>query len=155
MEANESKPINEEFIEQLIEEIRMSYAHMLKVYLQLCKEQDQFEANVKRENIKHFYRTGQPYHDENGKVNWNIIHQFMPPDMEKRLKEKYNTLNEHEIRLCCLLFFKVSNKTIANILPYRKESIYPTTGRIRQKTGLKGLNEMFQFMALYHKDKKN
>ena len=144
METNGNKPINETSIEQWIEEIRSSYAHMLKVHLQLYRRHDQFMSDVKDEKLKQFYRTGQPYHEENGKINWEIIHQFMPPDMKKRLEEKYSMLNEHEIRLCCLLFFNVSDKTIADILSYNQKSIRSMKYVVKHKTGIRDIREMFR-----------
>ena len=144
MKTNESKPINENPIEQSMEQSKLSYAHMLEMYLQLYKRHDQVMSDVKDEKLKHFYQTGLPYYDEDGKINWKIIHQFMPPDMEKRLEKKYSALNTNEIRLCCLLFFKIPHKTISEILPYQKESIRRIVYKIKQKTGLKDIEEMFR-----------
>ena len=148
METNESNPINEKPIEQSMEQRRSSYAHMLEMYLQLYKRHDQVMSDVKDEKLKHFYQTGLPYYDEDGKINWEVIHQFMPPDMEKRLEEKYSSLKTNEIRLCCLLFFEVKHKTIAKILPYKPMSIYPTICKIKQKAGIKDLNEVFRFIII-------
>ena len=143
MKKNDKTSVNENPIEQLMEQSRLPYAHMLEMYLQLYKRQDQLVSDIKDEKLKHFYQTDLPYYDENGKINWEIIHQFMPPDTEKRLEEKYRALNTNEIRLCYLLFFKIPYKTISKILPYRKESIRRTIYKIKQKTGLKDIEEMF------------
>ena len=143
MKTNENNPINEKPIEQSMEQRRSSYAHMLEMYLQLYKRHDQVMSDVKDEKLKRFYQTGLPYYDEDGKINWEIIQQFMPPDMEKGLAEKHSTLNTNEIRLCCLLFFKVSEKNIAKILPYQKESVRHIIYKVKQKTGIKDIEEMF------------
>ena len=102
-------------------------------------------AIIKEEKLKkRFYSPDFSYYDENGKINWDVISQFMPPYIEKYIHENYSMLNGNEIRLCCLLFFNVSGKTIANILPYKQKSIRSILFKVKRKTGLNDIKEMFE-----------
>ena len=57
-------------------------------------------------------------------------------------------LTELEVKLCCLIFFTLSEKTIATILPYKEASIRPKVVKIKRKAGLNDLNEMYRKMLL-------
>ena len=144
MEINIENQINLISLGQLVELIRMSFSQMLKEYLHVCKLYDRLMTEVKKENPKkHFFSSDPSFYDENGKINWAIIRQFMPWDFEKIIKEEYSMLNEHEIRLCCLLFFKLSLKQIEEVLPYKQKSIGVTKMKIKRKTRLSDLEKLF------------
>ena len=144
MKKNDGTSNHEKNIDPLIEQIRASYFHMLKMYLLLYKKYDQINTDIKEEKFKkRFYSPDFSYYDENGKINWDVISQFMPSYIEKYIHENYNMLNINEIRLCCLLFFNVSGKTIANILPYKQKSIRSILFKVKRKTGLNDIKEMF------------
>ena len=137
--------IHERNLDPLIEQIRVACSHMLKMYLLLYKSYEQLNTDIKEEKLKRrFYSPVFSYYDENGKINWDIISQFMPPDIEKYIHNNYSMLNNNEIRLCCLLFFNVSAKTIANILPYKQTSIRSILYKVKQKTGLKDIKEILE-----------
>ena len=68
----------------------------------------------------------------------------MPFDIEKILREEYSMLNSNESRLCCLLFFEVSNKNIAKILPYKQRSIRATLYKLKQKIGIDDMKDMYR-----------
>jgi hypothetical protein len=105
-------------------------------------------ANVKDDKVFRYFPEVLKFRDEDGKINWNIIHRFMPSNLERNIKKEYNMLNVNEIRLCCLLFFNVPRKTITKILPYQQNSITPILFRIKQKTGITNINEIFRWIIL-------
>ena len=148
MNTNETLTIPNESNELLMEKIRSSFAYMLKEYLWVYKKFDQLRSNVRDEKMKNYFSLdGDLLYDENGKINWEIIRRFMPQDVEQRLKEQYSMLNENEVRLCCLLFFKVSKKSISTILPYSQNSIKSITCRIRQKAGIETITEIYRLIV--------
>ena len=148
METINSLQMNEIFFDRWVETIRSYYAFILDMYLKLYKKYDQLKAESKDDKLKmRIYKSDVPFYDENGKINWEIIRQLIPLNVEKDLNDEFACLNNNERRLCCLLFFKVQNKTISQILPYRTNSIYPTKRRIRQKTNAKDLNDIFRWIA--------
>ena len=145
METNSITFTNENSINQLLEQIRLSYSHMLKKYLQLYEKFDKLNAEIRDEKLKGRYtQTGQSLFDETGKINWDVIRQFLPSNMEKSIKEEYGLLNENEIRLCCLLFFKVSDRNIAKILIYKLKSIRAIKYIVKHKTGVHDIEEIFR-----------
>jgi len=117
--------INIEYFDRLTEQIRLSYAHLLKMHIQYC---------IRNKYLK----------NEDNKINWDTIRPLMPPGIEKRIKKEYDTLNEREIRLCCLLLFNLPCKDIVEILPYTQKSIHSITHRIKQKTGIKKIKVGFK-----------
>ena len=150
MKTNDNKSIPEKPVEDFFEQIRTTYSGMLKEYLRIYKKYDQLKTSVCNENTGKYYDLdGVSYFDENGKINWEIIRRFLPQDMEKRIKNKYSMLNDNEIRLCCLHFFKVSKKTISNILSYKQKTIKSANFRIRQKTGIENIQEIFKIITGY------
>jgi DNA-binding CsgD family transcriptional regulator len=68
----------------------------------------------------------------------------MPSDIEKSIKKEYGLLNENEIRLCCLLFFKVPDRNIAKILTYKQKSIRSIKYIIKHKTGIQDIMEILK-----------
>lgn len=145
MKTHDSSMVNETSINQYMEQTRSSYSHMLKIFLQLYEEYDKIKTKAREEKLKgFFYPVDYPFYDEYGKINWKIIRLFMPPGMEKSIKEAYGLLNENEIRLCCLLFFKVPDKNIAKILIYKQKSIRVIKYIIKNKTGIRDIQEMFR-----------
>ena len=150
MKEDESFPISEKSIDLLMEQIRMSYSHMLKIYLQLYIKYDQYRVvtNEGSHNKISIQTNDRSFHYENDKINWDIISQFIPPNMEKHIKEECSMLNDSEIRLCCLLFFNVPSKSIASILQYKKSSVYSISFIIKQKTGIKDLRKLYRKIIL-------
>jgi len=73
------------------------------------------------------------FFDEKGKVNWYEISKLIPQNLEKNIKNKYDMLNENEIKLCCLFLFEVDLKNMSNILPFRPNSVYVMKNKIKQK----------------------
>ena len=149
MNTSNNVLINEKMIDQMIEKIRLSSSHALKKYLDLYKKYDQLMTDVIEEKLKRrFFQKDLVFYDENGKINWEVIQQVVPSEMEKIIRLKYNMLNDNEIRLYILLFFHLSDKTIANILPYKQQSIGPVIGKIRKKAGVKDIQEIHRFIVL-------
>ena len=143
METKNEIPIHDDdFIDCLIEQIRSSFSHMLKEHLRVCKNYDQLKADIKEEQAKkRFYHTEPSFHDENGRINWEIIRRFIPSDFENHIRKEYSMLNENEVRLCFLLFFNASNKTIAAILPYKQKSIRSMIHKVKKKAGIIDMKE--------------
>ena len=84
MELNFKNQPNEPLNDQAIEQIRQHYSYMLKEYLRIYQLLDQLKNEVKAENPnKRFSFHALSLYDEKGKINWKIILQFMPYDMEK------------------------------------------------------------------------
>ena len=128
----------------------VSFSFMLNEYLRICHKYDQWKAYVREDKTKKYYDPdGISYLDENGKINWDIIRRFMPRDVEIFVKNRFKMLNEHEVRLCCLLFFGVTKKNIAHFLPYKQASIKSITCRIKRKTNMKDINELFILIIEY------
>jgi len=148
MNTNDTFTSQDESSEQKMENVRTSFTYMLKEHLVIYKKYDQIRSDVRDEKKNHYFELdGHSYYDENGKINWEIIHRFMPQDIEKHFKEKYDMLNENEVRLCLLLFFKVSKKTISAILPYKQNSIKSITCRIRRKAGIETITDIYKFIT--------
>jgi len=134
--------IASEYFDQLTNQIRLSYAHLLKMHIQYCNRYKHFKNRVKDEGLKKdFQQIDQFFFSENGNINWETIFPLMPPEIERKIKKEYNALNENEIRLCCLLLFNIPCKDITGILPYTQKSIHSITHRIKQKTGMKNIKE--------------
>jgi len=149
MTTNDLTLTHEEANDLLLEQIRSTFSRMLKTFLQLYAKYDRFKTDMQAHtSIRLFHQMDVPYFDDKGKVNWDIILQIIPPNIEKHIKEEYNMLNKNEIRLCCLLFFDVSPKNIATILPYKKMSVYSILSKIKLKTGTKDITEMYRKIIL-------
>ena len=145
MESNAPIQINEEIIDGLREQMIQSFQYMLNIYLhQYDKYANVDEAERNEKSKENFYTKDISFLNKNGKINWEIIRRIMPFDIEKKLREEYSSLSINEIRLCCLLFFEVSHKDIAEILPYHHDSIRVISFRIREKTGIKDFKKMFR-----------
>ena len=129
----------------LTEQIRLSYAHLLKMYMQFYKKYEQFKKKFNDDESKKCLPSVELYfYDVTGKINWNNIQALMPRDIEKSIKKEYDVLSENEIRLCCLLLFEVSVNDITYILPYTQRSIHSITHRIKQKTGINDIKLIFK-----------
>ena len=103
MEKKDLHPIND--ASQWIEHLRFSYSHILKLYIQLFEKYAQLKKDSVDFSLKTFIRQTDPFfYDDEEKINWDVVSQLMPPNLEKLLSEKYGMLNENEIRLCCLLY---------------------------------------------------
>ena len=137
---------------QLAEQLRLSYAHLIKMYIQLCKKYESFKKKNNNDETKKWIPPVDMYfYDATGKISWNNIHPLMPYDIEKSIKKEYGLLSENEIRLCCLLLFDVPANEITNILPYTQKSIHSITHRIKQKTNMKDIKTNLKKMLLYEK----
>lgn len=137
--------IKDKSIDEWMEQIKLTYSHMLKEHLHVYKKYDQLQSYVRDDKTrKYFDSNGTDYYDENGKINWEIIRQFIPTGMEIFIQEEYNMLNVNEVRLYCLLFFKVSGKTIAKILPYKEQSLRSIIFKSKQKAGMKDIHELYR-----------
>ena len=149
MKSIENIPFNETSIDEWMKQVRQYFSHMLKEYLRMYKKFDQIKTNVRDEKMLKFLDPDIfNYYDEKGKVNWEIIRRFMPQDMEEYIRRRYNILNNNEIRLCFLLFFGVSKRVIANILPYNDKSIKTIQCRIKKKTGMNDVNDICKTIFL-------
>lgn len=150
MEINLEPPINEQLINSLIEKHRRSFSRNLNDFLILIKTSDPFKNKGKIFQTKdRFFQDIFPVYDKNGKISWDIIRMFMPPDFEKSVKQAYPILCENEVRLSCLLIFDVPPKNILNILTYNNpKTIYSTSFAIRQKADVKEIREIFKKINL-------
>ena len=150
MKRNDLNSIPEKSFDEWMEKVRMSYYHMLKEYLQICKKYDELKTSVRNEKTGKYYNPDSiSYYDENGKINWKIVRRFLPKDMEKRIQNEYSLLNDNEVCLICLLFIKVSNEKVVNYLRYKPTSIKSIIYRIRRKTGVKNIQEIFKIITVY------
>ena len=141
-----------EYFNQLTEQIRLTYGHLLKMHIQYCNRYKQIRNRVNDEELKKdLYQMEQFFYNENGKINWETIRPLMPPEIEKKIKKEFNNLNQNEIRLCCLLLFSIPCVKIADILPYTQKSIHSITHRIKQKTGMRNIKEGLKKLVLYGK----
>ena len=140
MESIDSKIITHNHLEQLVEQIRLSYAHVLKLYLQLHTKYMQIKIKKKDDEIiKYFLLVDQFLYDKTGKLDWKNIGLLMPPNLEYKIKQEYGILSTNEIRLCCLLLFNVPYDDIADILPFTQKSAHSIAHRIKRKTGMNNI----------------
>ena len=131
---------NNEFLDWIAEQSRLSHAGMLKHYLQVCGKYKRLKATGKSDEMKRYFDIiDLHFYDETGKINWQTICPLMPQNFENCIKKVYNTLSENEIRLCCLLFFDVLSNDIADILPFKLATVHTITHRVKQKTGIKDI----------------
>jgi len=138
-------------VDQMTEQIRLSYAHLIKNYMQLCNKYKQFKnkVSVNGEEIKTIISFIDLYlYDEIGKINWNNLFPLMPLNIEQNIKQEYGILSENEVKLCCLLLFNVSCNDITNILPYTQNSVHSITHKIKQKTEMKDIIESLKKLLL-------
>jgi len=134
--------IENKYYDQLVDQVRLSYAHSIKMHISQCKNYQSVKEGIKDENLKKdFHKVDRFYFNESGKLNWETIRKLMPLGIEKKIKKEYDMLNENEIRLCCLLFFNVPGVLITEILPYTKRSIHSITYRIKKKAGISNIKE--------------
>jgi len=166
MRPNDDTSSNEYTVNQLIEKYRISFSRMFKMYLELYEDYHYVTTELKEEKKKpktkdfsyvktdskielterHFIRNNHSYYDEIGKVNWEIIRRFMQLGIESTIKKEYPILNENEIKLICLYFFRISPKIISHILPYKEASISPKVLQIKKKTGLEDFKKLFEII---------
>ena len=133
-------------LEQVAEQIRLSYAHVLKRYMQLLKRFKQMKENITDDDLKrNIHLVDNLFFDETGKVSWDAISDLMPPNLEKNIKNKYAMLNENEIKLCCLALFEVDPKNMNIILPISPNSVYVLKSASK-KFGYKSENFMTNFL---------
>ena len=144
---NEVLTMHEKGVDNWMEQARELLCNTLKSYLDLYRRYDRLKVDIRiREEKpgKRFYSDDLSFYQEDGKINWEVIRKCIHYDMEQYLKREYPMLNENEVRLCCLLFFKIPVKTIAKILPYKEQSIRSVAFKIKQKAELGHINEMFR-----------
>lgn len=141
--------ITNEYFDQLTEQIRLSYAHLLKMHLQNCMRYKHSKNRNSDEELKDdFQQIEEYFFNESSKINWATIRPLIPPKIEGKIKKAHKNLNVNEIRLCCLLLFNVPCKDIAEILPYTQKSIHSITYRIKRKTGIKKIKDGFKKFLL-------
>ena len=149
MKTDETILNGEMDIKEWMEQTRSFFSHMIKEYLRMYKKYDRLKTIVQgAKSINYYDFDGISFLDENGKINWDIIRQFIPKDMDTHIQKTYKILNDNEVRLCCLLFFKIPYKDIAEILPYKERSIHVKKRLIKQKTGLQDWSALFRFITL-------
>jgi DNA-binding CsgD family transcriptional regulator/tetratricopeptide (TPR) repeat protein len=69
---------------------------------------------------------------EDFKLHFEKVH----PDFFRKLKEKYSTISENELRLCAYMRIGMTSKQIAQILSVLPESVHTSRYRLRKKIGL-------------------
>jgi len=122
----------------LVEQVRLSYANALKVYMHMHSQYKHLKTrNINDEKL--FHLIDHYFYDKSGKISWENIRLLIPINLEVNIKKKYNMLNEREICLCCLLLFDVAVSDIADILPYTQKSIHTITHKIKKKTCMKDI----------------
>jgi len=127
-------------IAKLREELRLSYANMLEVYVHFNKNYKTLKKQFSEEEMKKYFQLFEFYlYDETGNINWYYVSMLLPPNLEQSIKKEYNMLSEKEIRLCCLLLFDIPVKEIASLLIYKQKSIHSIVYKIKQKTGMKDI----------------
>lgn len=137
------------YLEQVTEQIRLSYAHLLEMYIQLCNKYNNIRSKIRDEEVKRYlHLTDRYFYNKTGKFDWDNIYPLLPPNIEKSIKKEHGILAENEIRLCCLLLFDVKSDDIANILPYTQNSVYSITHRIKEKTGIKDIKTCLKKLLL-------
>jgi len=149
MEIKEGTQINDAFINQLVEQIRQLLSQTLNIYLQLYKDFDHAKARAKEEKSDtYYYQNSQLYNDKDGKINWEVIRKILPSNLERIIQEQFDCLHENERKLLVLFFLKFSHKNISSILPYTRDSILTLKGRIKAKTGVNSIDDIFRKIAL-------
>jgi len=145
--SNVSKKLNAN--DQLEEQIRLSYVHILQTYLQIHKTYKHFREEIMDERLKkNFHLIDHNLYNKTGKLNWDNIRQLMPPNLERLIGKKYSMLNENEIKLCCLHLFNVSGEDITSILSYTKKSVHTITYLIKKKTGIHNIRGDLKILLL-------
>ena len=151
MEIKDLPPINETSIKQLIEHLRFSYSQILNLYIQLFEKYAQFKKKPVEISLKTLmWQTDPFFYNDEEKINWDVVRQLMPPNLENLLREKYSMLNDNEIRLCCLLYLGVSRKKISSIKLYKEGSIRMMKHLIKKKTGSQNISDLFRDITLSH-----
>ncbi len=69
---------------------------------------------------------------EDFKLHFEKVH----PDFFRKLKEKYSTISENELRLCAYMRIGMTSKQIAQILSVLPQSVHTSRYRLRKKIGL-------------------
>ena len=112
---------------------------------------EEIEAHERRKNRQTGYISSETcheyeakYYDNYGKIKWELLKKYLPPFMEITIQKNYSTLTQNEMRLCCLHLMDVETHIITKILPYSKTSIHSKLYKIRKKTGLIDLYEIFK-----------
>jgi len=142
MENIPAKTISNKQFDQQVEQIRLAYANLLKIHLQLYNKYKHLKIIVDDEKLgKYFHMIDHYLYDTSGRINWDNICQLLPSNIEKKIKNNYDMLSVNEIRLCCLLLFNVPYKDIADILPYTQQSAHSVAYKIKQKTGMNNIIE--------------
>ena len=122
------------------------------MYLQAYNKYKHLKVKMNDEKLgKYFHLIDHYFYDVTGKLSWDNISQFMPSNIEKSIKNKYDMLSVNETRLCCLLLFNVSYKDIAEILPYTQQSAHTVAHKIKQKTGMNKIMENCMELLLCEK----
>ena len=133
-----------------LENIRLSYAHVLKAYLRLHDNYNHLKIKITDEESKKIFQLlDQSLYGKKGKLNWNNIHPLMPANLEKSIKKKYVMLSDNEVKQCCLLLFSVPCKDIAAVLSLTQQSVHSITYRIKQKAGMKNIRESLKPFVLF------
>jgi len=148
MERIDYNTISHNNLDQLTEQIRLSYAHVLKLYLQIHTKYKQIRRK-ENELSKYFPLIDQFLYDKAGKLDWNNVRLLIPPNLEYHIKMKYHVLNMDEIKLCCLLLFNVPYDNIADILPFTQKSAHTIAYRIKRKTGMNNIKITLKSLLLY------
>ena len=144
MKSIETNKISEKSIDELMDRIRSTTSRMLIEYLQICKKYDKLKTIYKEEKLKNSFTPGCfNFYEEIGKTSWELIHNNLLLQSEKYIQKEYSMLNVNEARLCCLLFFEVPLPYIVKILPYSQNSVYSTRLKIRRKTGVEDMQEIY------------
>ena len=138
---------------ELREEVRFLYSRVINFYMQSYLDYKNFKKQFNSVEVdKYYYLLDKFYLDNTGNLNWVRIKKMMPPKLEQNIKKTYNTLNEKEVMLCCLLLFDVTVINIANALSYKTRSIHTITHKIKQKTGMKDLRSDLSSLLLQSDD---
>ena len=125
-----------------LNQIRTSHARALQMFLKFCNKYRKLKCEIENEEVKNHLRLlDRFFFDEKGKIEWNIIRSLMPQDIEKRIKKEHGILSDKEVKLCCLILFRIPCVDIADILPYSYKTVHVITHKIKQKTGMKNIKE--------------
>ncbi len=101
-----------------------------------CKE-------LKDQNLKNI---GKGKETGSGESVWDILYSMMPHDFEKTIQLKYSQLDKSEVRICCLLYFDLTNKEISFILKFKPNTIHSRRSTIRSKLGIETRGNITTFL---------
>ncbi len=78
---------------------------------------------------------------------WAAIYRLIPGKLIKKLRKiPRDTLDNTEIRICCMHYLKADHSDIARILNISGSTLYTNNSHIRQKLGIEPKGNIGEFL---------